>query len=152
MITMKIVLASILVLIVNSSAMSLLNKYAIFSRKPAVDAKAAAKQIRKTKVINIPAVENKEVKGYFLIQFAVVTIGKESTKANMDDLAEIYVLDEALTKIYGNGNTYGVGLVKSKVSELAPEILAAVQSKMGNDSVKEVLVHEFTYIPRADVR
>ena len=148
---LQIIIASILAIAVNTGTIIVLNKYSVFVKKAAVEAKVdGLKHIRKTKAINIPAVENKEVKGYFVIQLAFSITGKENVSA--DELVEIYILDEALTKIYGLANGYGTKLERTRIADLTPDILAAVRAKIGNDSVKEILIHEFTYIPRADVR
>lgn len=151
MASIKLILAAILALVVNVGLVFALNKYSVFAPKPQQEKKhEAAKRFKKTKAINIPVIEGKDVKGYFLIQFAFAATG--SVNASSDEIAEIYLLDDALTRIYGIGNAYGAKLEKSQIAELAPKIMAAIQSKMGNDFVKEVLVQEFTYIPRADVK
>ena len=151
MASIKIILAAVLALVVNVSLVFALNTYSMFTRKPTQESKQEeSKRFKKTKAINVPVIEGKEVKGYFLIQFAFATTG--TGKTDLDETAEIYILDDVLTRIYGISNTYGAKLEKSQISELAPKILGAVRNKMGNDFVKEVLVQEFTYIPRADVK
>ena len=149
----KILLAVVLALVANGATTFAINKFSLLDRSAKVEHKAEpAKVFKKTKAINIPVLEEKEVKGYFLIQFAYAILGGGKETAGLEDMAEIYILDEAVTQIYGIGNTFGAKLSKEQLGELAPKILAAVQNKMGNQSVKELLVNDFTYIPRADVR
>jgi len=111
---------------------------------------AVKSELFKTKSINIPIITDREVKGYIIVQFAYRIEGDDAKK--FAEAAELYILDEAISALHKGSAKSGVQLARYQIQEMTPSILKSVQERINSTQVKEVLVQEFSFVPRADVR
>lgn len=111
---------------------------------------AIKSEIFKTKNVNIPVISQGEVKGYIVVQFGYRIEGDEAKKTS--ETAEMYILDEAINALYASTAKLGGQLERYQIQELTPALLKKVQERLSTTKITDLMLQEFTFVPRADVR
>lgn len=107
-------------------------------------------QQMQTKVLNIPVIKDGALQGYVLAQF-VFTVETEKLK-ELSTKPDVVVVDEAFKLIYTGEAIDFRTMRKSDIAALSKLILANVNKRLGEAIVHEVLVQEFNYLPRDQLR
>jgi flagellar basal body-associated protein FliL len=104
----------------------------------------------KTDVISIPVVREGGVQGYFIARL-VYTVEKEKM-ARMSVPAQPLLVDELYTYLYANPD---IDFTTAKTIDLAglkAGIRDAINAKLGETVIHEVLVEQVDYLSKADIR
>jgi hypothetical protein len=148
---MKILIGGLVGVVSYAMATVGISKFDLVQRmKKPQQAVATKSEIRKTRTINIPVFAERQAKGYVVVQFAFKIEGEEAKR--VADTAEVYILDEAIGFLFKRSAESGVALERYDIQDLAPIILKNVQQRLNSTQVTELLVQEFSYVSRADVR
>lgn len=107
-------------------------------------------ELKKTKTLNVPMVANGEVQGYIVAQFAY-TADANTLKAQTVP-PDVYLMDEAFREIYASSNLDFRRLEKYDLTGLAKTLVERMKKRLGADVVRDVLVQDFNYVSRADIR
>ncbi len=121
--------------------------------KAGAQTQAAAAEVieqRKTRVINVPMIVEGQVKGYIVAQFIYVV---EANAAKALPVApENFLIDEAFRIIYADETLDFRQLKKFDLTKFAQELHARVKQRLKSDAVREVLVGDFNFVSREQVR
>jgi hypothetical protein len=115
-----------------------------------VAAPAPGAELRKARPLNVPIVQDGELLGYVVVQLAYM-VDVEALKAARID-PEPYLLDEAFRLIYGDPSLDFRRLEKYDVDRFKRALDARLPARLKSDAVREVLVHEFNYVAKNDLR
>jgi hypothetical protein len=107
-------------------------------------------QQMQTKVLNIPVIKDGALQGYVLAQF-VFTVETEKLK-ELSTKPDIVIVDEAFKLIYTGEAIDFRTMRKNDIAALSKLILTNVNKRLGEAIVHEVLVQEFNYLPRDQLR
>ena len=105
---------------------------------------------KQTKVLNIPVIKDGALQGYVLAQF-VFTVETEKLK-ELSTQPDIVVVDEAFKLIYTGEAIDFRTMRKNDIKALSKLILNNVNKRLGEAIVHEVLVQEFNYLPKDQLR
>jgi hypothetical protein len=115
----------------------------------AASAPAILQQMQ-TKMLNIPVIKDGALQGYVLAQF-VFTVETEKLK-ELSTQPDIVIVDEAFKLIYTGEAIDFRTMRKNDIIALSKLILNNVNKRLGEAIVHEVLVQEFNYLPRDQLR
>lgn len=107
-------------------------------------------EYEKTKVLNIPMIAGGSVQGYVVAQFVFTVDAK--TLRQLSVPPETFVVDEAYRKIYGDEALDFRNLSRYDLAELTATIKDRVNQRIKADVVQEVLIEEFNYVSKDDLR
>ena len=136
--------------------MTLASSYAVTYWK-ASQAKAAiagqsSKNIeyKKTKEFTVPKISNGEIQGYIVAQLSyAVDAEVEKTIAAPP---EPFLVDEAFRYIYNDDSVDFTNLKKYDLQKLTKTLTQAVNVRLNGALVKDVLIQEFNYMSKLDVK
>lgn len=111
---------------------------------------ASALQQVKIRSISVPMLAEGAVQGYIVAQFTLVSDGAALKAAPLPP--EPYVLDEAFRQIFLSRTIDFRNLASFDMKPLTDAIAARLRERLGPDLVKDLLVQEFTFVSRADIR
>jgi hypothetical protein len=112
-------------------------------------APTALQQVQ-TKVLNVPIIKDGALQGYVLAQF-VFTVETEKLK-ELSTKPDVVVVDEAFKLIYTGEAVDFRTLRKNDIIALSKLIQTNVNKRLGETVVHEVLVQEFNYLPKDQLR
>lgn len=104
----------------------------------------------KARSISVPMLANGEVQGYIVAQFAFMADAAALKSAPLPP--EPFLLDEAFRAIYASPVIDFRHLEKFDLTRLTDMLVERLRERLGADLVKHVLVQEFTYVSKADIR
>jgi hypothetical protein len=104
----------------------------------------------KTSPISVPIVSSGMVEGYVIAQFVFTVDGTTLRKLSVPP--EVFLLDEAYRAIYAGQKIDFKHLDRYNVDDLTKEIAAKVNTRFKADLVKDVLVEQFNYLAKEEVR
>jgi hypothetical protein len=110
--------------------------------------KAGDLQRKKTMPINVPMIANGIVEGYIVAQFIYLTDAK-----NLQELSippDDFITDEAFRALYSAQVNFD-HLEKYDLEGLTKTLVQKINQRLGSDIIKDILVEEFTYVPRRDI-
>ena len=105
---------------------------------------------KKLKLINVPILADGQVQGYVVAQF-LYTADSKALKA-LAAPPDAIIQDEAFRMIYGEEKLDFRDLKKIDLGKLTSDLRARVVKRMNSEIVKEILLQEFSYVSRDDVR
>ena len=111
---------------------------------------ASGIELKKTKTLNVPMLANGEVQGYIVAQFGY-TADAKALKA-LAVPPDVFLMDEAFRQIYSSSNVDFRRLEKYDLAGLSKTLVDRMRLRLGADVVKEVLIQDFNYVSRADIR
>jgi hypothetical protein len=103
-------------------------------------------EYRKSRVINVPVIADGALLGYVIVQFLYGIDAKQAEKLNVNP--EAFVLDDAFRTLYGDPSLDFRHLDKYDINALTSEIRTVVNEKLGKGLIKDVLVQDFSYMPK----
>ena len=113
-------------------------------------APAHALEHKKTRVINVPVIADGQVRGYVVAQFNYAA-DPEALKT-MPIPADAIISDEAFRMLYAEEKIDFRKLQKPDLTRIVDELKARVARKLKSDAIKELLVQEFNYVSKEELR
>ena len=107
---------------------------------------AAVYEYRKTRVINVPIVAEGSLLGYVIVQFLYGVNVKALEKMNVSP--DAFLMDEAFRTLYGDSSLDFRHLEKYDMTALTARLKAMVNAKMGEGMIQDVLIQDFSYMPK----
>jgi len=105
-------------------------------------------QRKKTAPINVPMISNGSVEGYIVAQF--VYLADERSLHEVSVPPDDFIADEAFRELYSSEIDFN-HLEKYDVVRLTKVLTEKINRRFEKDIIKDILVAEFTYIPKRDV-
>lgn len=102
------------------------------------------------KTITVPIIQEGQIRGYISADFSVVGAEQDPHQKGLD--TEGYVLDEAYRLIYAESTVEFQNIQKADLSKLTSDIKSRVNTRLGRDAIKDVLVRSFHYVSREDAQ
>lgn len=103
-----------------------------------------------TAMLHVPILADGQVQGYVAAQF--VFTADAHTLRQMTVKPHPYVRDEALRAIYSNGTIDFARLERVDLDALVKTVKTNVNARLGGDLIKDVLVKEFNYVHKEQLR
>jgi len=103
-------------------------------------------EYRKTKVINVPIIADGALLGYVLVQFLYGLDPKVMEKSAVSP--DALILDEAFRTLYGDPRLDFRHLEKYDMDSLTKRLVTAMNARLGEGAVKDVLLQDFSYMPK----
>ncbi len=105
---------------------------------------------RKTGNITIPMISDNAIQGYILAQFVFTIDGKVAQKLQVPP--DPFILDEAFRRLYSTDGFNFEEPQRFDLTALTTSIRDAVNARYGQELVHELLVEQFDYIAKKDIR
>ncbi len=105
---------------------------------------------RKTDNITVPMIAKDAIQGYILARFVYTIDGK--TVATMQVPPDPFILDEAFRQLYSTKGFDFETPSRFDLTKLVDSIRDSVNARYGQDVVHDVLVDQFDYIAKKDIR
>lgn len=102
------------------------------------------------KTITVPIIQEGQIRGYISADFSVVVAQQDPHEKGPE--TESYVLDEAYRLIYADSTVEFQNIQKTDLTKITSDIKSRVNSRLGRDSIKDVLVRGFHYVPREEAQ
>ena len=137
-------------------AITLASSYTAASWKAASGDPAAEEELlqglnyEKTAPISVPIVADGEVDGYVVAQF-VFTADAQTLK-QLSVPPQPFILDEAFRSIYADERIDFAHLEQFDLASLTQKIVERVNARFQADLVKDLLVEQFSYVSKDEVR
>ena len=116
----------------------------------AVDKAPPALEQRKTRIINVPILMAGIVQGYVVAQFAFT--GEAAALKAATVSPEGVILDEAFRMLYAEEKIDFRKLQRADLDKIIRTLKARVVERVPPELVKEILVQEFNYVSKDEIR
>jgi hypothetical protein len=103
-------------------------------------------EYRKSRVINVPIIGDGALLGYVIVQFQYGLDPKAAEKASVSP--DAFIMDYAFRTLYGDPNLDFRHLEKYDITGLTVQLTQMLNERLGEGMVKEVLVQDFSYMPK----
>ena len=107
-------------------------------------------EYEETALIHVPIIANGDVQGYVAAQFVFTADAR--TLRQMTVKPHAYVRDGALRAIYSNGKVDFSRLERVDIDALLKTVKTGVNARLGGELVKDMLVKEFNYVRKDQLR
>jgi hypothetical protein len=107
-------------------------------------------EYEKTRVINVPVIADGAIQGYVSAQF-VFTVDARTVR-QLSVPPDPFVVNEAFRRIYSEERIDFKNLKKQELAPLLRAIKQDVNERMQANIVQDVLIEEFNYISKDDLR
>ncbi|MDR6658293.1 hypothetical protein AB7813_18830 [Tardiphaga sp. 20_F10_N6_6] len=104
----------------------------------------------KVKVINVPMIADGSVQGYIVTQLVFTANAKVLRQLPVPP--EPFVVDEAFRMIYGDQKLDFKNLGRYDLTQFAQTVRAQVNKRLQTDALQEVLVQDFNYVSKDQIR
>jgi len=104
----------------------------------------------KTTPINVPIILDGAVNGYVVAQF--VYTADAATLKQLSVPPDAFILDEAFRTIFSDERIDIEHLERFDLASLTKNLATAVNTRFGSDILQDVLVEQFTFITKDEVR
>jgi hypothetical protein len=104
----------------------------------------------KTNLISVPVIASGAVQGYVIAQF-IFTM-KADLFRRMSVKPDVFLLDAAFRAIYNSDASMLRGAKKQDLQALTTAIKSHVNERFGEAFVEEVLIEQYNYVPKDEVR
>lgn len=145
----QLIICSIWIIAVTLSSAYVSSTWSSKAPERATSAKLAGNiERKKTIPINVPMLANGIVEGYIVAQFIYVADAK-----HLQELAvppDDFITDEAFRTLYSSDVDFN-HLQKFDLQSLTKTIAQKINLRLGKEVIKDVLVEEFTYVPKRDI-
>ncbi|SJZ82279.1 hypothetical protein [Consotaella salsifontis] len=105
---------------------------------------------RKTDPLTVPIIADNEIRGYILARFVYTIDGK--TLAQLKVPPEPFLVDQAFQAVYSLKGFDFNRPERYDLKKLTADMKEAVNQRFGQNVVEEVLVDQFDYIDKKDVK
>jgi hypothetical protein len=148
---LKLILVGLWVCVVTLGASYAATRWQASRASPAAHEEAAGEiEYKKTKMINVPMVADGMVQGYVMAQF-VFTIDTAAAK-KLSVQPEVFIQDEAFRALYADEKLDFRHLERYDMNKLTKALVQKVNERLELKIVRDVLVQEFNYISRDDMK
>lgn len=107
-------------------------------------------EYKKTKEFTVPKISNGEIQGYIVAQLSYAV--DSEVQKNISAPPEAFLLDEAFRYIYNDDSMDFDNLKKYDLQKLTKTLMQSVNARLNGNLVKDVLIQEFNYMSRSDVK
>jgi len=107
-------------------------------------------EYEKTRIINVPVVSDGAIQGYVSAQF-VFTVDARTVR-QLSVPPDPFVVDEAFRRIYSEERIDFKNMKKHELVPLLKAIKQDVNERMQANIVQDILIEEFNYISKDDLR
>ncbi|MGY2050553.1 hypothetical protein [Methylobacterium sp. JK268] len=107
-------------------------------------------QYQKLRAINVPIIADGALQGYIVAVLVFTADAKLMHTVAVPPNS--FVIDEAFRQIYGDASLDFRKISKYNITKRLDEIRAKVNERLGAEVVKDVLVEDFNFVPRKDLR
>jgi len=107
-------------------------------------------EYKKTKPINVPMIADGGVQGYIVAQF--VFTADAATLKKLPVPPEVFLQDESFRALYSDEKLDFRHLEKYDITKLTKTLVSKVNERLSMDIVKDVLVQEFNYVSKDDMK
>jgi len=107
-------------------------------------------EYEKTRVINVPVVSDGAIQGYISAQF-VFTVDARTVR-QLSVPPDPFVVNEAFRRIYAEERIDFKNMKKHELVPLLKAIKQGVNERMQANIVQDILIEEFNYISKDDLR
>ena len=114
------------------------------------DKASQALEQRKTRIINVPILIAGGVQGYVVAQFAYT--GEAAALKAASVSPEGVILDEAFRMLYAEEKIDFRKLQRADLDKIVETLKARVVARVPPELVKEILVQEFNYVSKDEIR
>ncbi|WP_441244054.1 hypothetical protein [Tardiphaga sp. 768_D3_N2_1] len=104
----------------------------------------------KVKVINVPMIADGSVQGYIVTQLVFTADAKVLRQLPVPP--EPFVVDEAFRMIYGDQKLDFKNLGRYDLTQFAQTVRAQVNKRLQTEALQEVLVQDFNYVSKDQIR
>ena len=109
---------------------------------------AATLERRKLPPLNVPMIANGSVQGYIVA--ALIYLADSNALRDLSIPPDDYLADEAFRLLYASEVDFE-HLQKYDLQSLTATLAQKVNTRLGGEIIKEVLVEEFTYVPKREL-
>jgi hypothetical protein len=103
---------------------------------------------KKTMPLNVPMIANGIVEGYIVAQF--IYLADTQSLKELSVPPDDFINDEAFRTLY-SGQVDFNHLQKYDLQSLTKALAEKINQRLGREIIKDVLVEEFTYVPKGDI-
>jgi hypothetical protein len=107
-------------------------------------------EYQKVRAINVPIIAEGSLQGYVIATLVFTADAK--TLRSLSVPPNTFVIDEAFRQIYSDENLDFRKLSKYDVNGLLTNIKKSVNERMGADIIKDILIENFNFVNKNDVR
>ncbi|MBF9235638.1 hypothetical protein [Microvirga alba] len=107
-------------------------------------------EYQKVRAINVPVIAEGSVQGYVIANLVFTADAK--TLRTLSVPPNTFLIDETFRQIYSDEKLDFRKLSKYDVTTLLKNIKASVNERLGADIVKDVLIENFNFVSKDDVR
>jgi hypothetical protein len=104
----------------------------------------------KTKVINVPMIAEGSVQGYIVAQLVFTADAKVLRQLSVPP--EAFVVDEAFRSIYGDQKLDFKNLARYDLARFTQTVKEQVNKRLQTDVLQDVLVQDFNYVSKDQIR
>ncbi|WP_112664682.1 hypothetical protein [Microvirga flavescens] len=107
-------------------------------------------EYQKVRAINVPMIADGAVQGYVIANLVFTADAK--TLRTLPVPPDAFVIDETFRQVYSDDKLDFRKLSKYNVSNLLANIKTRVNERLGADIVKDILVENFNFVNKSDIR
>jgi hypothetical protein len=122
----------------------------VLARSASAEQAAASLEYKKTKEFTVPKISNGGVQGYIIVQLSYSL--DPALQKSVIAPPEAFLLDEAFRYIYNDDAIDFSNLKKYDLQKLTKTLMDNVNTRLNCALVKDVLISEFNYMPKSDVK
>jgi hypothetical protein len=136
-------------------AITVLSSFAVITWMPELPKPKAEEYLeglsyQKLRPLNIPIIAEGNVQGYILATIIFTAEAHLIKGAGVTPAP--FVMDEAFRQIYGDGSLDFRQLKKYDINKRLDEIKRRVNERLGSEVVKDVMVENFNFVTKKDIR
>jgi hypothetical protein len=110
----------------------------------------ASLEYKKTKEFTVPKVSDGAIQGYVIVQLSYAV--DPAVQKNIAAPPEAFLLDEAFRYIYNDDGIDFNNMKKYNLQKLTKTMMDNVNARLNCALVKDVLISEFNYMSKSDVK
>jgi hypothetical protein len=107
-------------------------------------------EYRKTKEFTVPKIADGAIQGYIIVMLSYSV--DEAAEKNTNAPPEVFLLDEAYRYLYVEDSIDFENMKKYDLQKFTKEMIQRVNTRMNAPILKEVLIQEFNYMGKADMK
>ena len=104
----------------------------------------------KTREFTVPKIADGVIQGYIIVMLSYSI--DEGAEKNSNAPPEVFLLDEAYRYIYSDDTIDFDNMKKYDLQKFTKEMIQRVNARMNAPIMKEVLIQEFNYMGKADMK
>jgi hypothetical protein len=105
---------------------------------------------KKTRTINVPIIGHGQVQGYVVAQF--IYVADSSMLKSSAFPPDAVIVEEAFRMLYAEEKVDFAKIQKADLRRLTEDLKTRVAQRLKSDLVKDILVQEFNYVSKDEIR